>query len=103
MVNGRLAASSPATDTDTILYTCPANIVASVTLSIARRSVDKDELVRVALMDSAIIGDLVDEDYIEYDSGLTNVSLTISAGESIVVRANASTVSFVLHGFEETL
>lgn len=101
MANGRLAASTPAADTNTLLYSCPASTVATVTLSICRRG-GGTELVRVALMDSTSIGDLADEDYLEYDSEVVELSgIVLSANQSIVVRADAATVSFVLFGFEE--
>jgi len=103
MANGRLGAVSPALDTNTILYTCPATKLATVNVSIARRSTDKAELVRVALMDSISVGDLADEDYLEYDSSVTEITgIILSAGQSIVVRTDTASVSFVVYGFEET-
>ncbi|MAZ56830.1 hypothetical protein CL653_03490 [bacterium] len=102
MANGRLGASSPSADTDTILYTCPASTVATVTVSVARRSSTASEKVRIALMDSTIVGDLANEDYLEYDSTVTEITgIVLSANESIVVRTDAATVSFVAYGFEE--
>lgn len=101
MATGRLGASSPAADTDTLLYTCPASTVASVTVSVARRG-DGSELVRIALMDDATIGNLSNEDYLEYGSSVQEITgLVLGAGQSIAVRTDAATVSFVAFGFEE--
>lgn len=103
MANGRLGAVSPTADTDTILYTCPASTIATVTVSVARRGVNKDEKVRIALMDSTVVGNLADEDYLEYDSDTIEITgIVLSADESIVVRTDAATVSFVAYGFEES-
>lgn len=103
MANGRLGAVSPAADTNTILYSCPSSTVATVSVSVARRSAAKDETVRIALMDSTVVGNLADEDYLEYDSAVTEITgIVLSANESIVVRTSANTVSFVAYGFEES-
>lgn len=102
MAKGRLGAVAPAINTDTILYTCPANTWAVVTVSVGRRSEAKDELVRIALMDSTVVGDIALEDYLEYDSGVIEVTgVLLGAGQSILVRTNAATVSFVAFGAEE--
>lgn len=101
MAIGRLAASKPAADTNTLLYSAPSGQHATATLSIGRQG-DGSELVRVAHIDSTNVGDLADEDYLEYDSNVVEITgIVIGSGESIVVRTDANTVSFVLYGFEE--
>ena len=101
MANGRLAAVKPLANTDTLLYTCPTGQIATVSLSVGRQSTNKDELVRIALVDGLLVA-LAAEDYLEYDSTILSYDkIAMSAGESLIVRADAATVSFVLFGYEE--
>lgn len=102
MANGLLATAKPSSETNTILYTGSAGQLASGSLAICRQGAGS-ELVRVALIDSANVGDLTDENYVVYNSDAIQITgLVVGPNQSIVVYANADSVSFVFWGFEES-
>lgn len=103
-IHGRLGASALAAATDTAAYTVPAGRKATVTVNLCNRSTATT--VRLALVNGGA-GAIATSDYLEYDTALPDSGvlerdrITLSAGQSIVVRAAAATVSAVVWGVEE--
>jgi len=107
MATGRLGAADLAATTDTLLYTVPASTRATVSISLCNRNASTAAL-RIGVVDGTLVGDLADEDYIEYDSSvaangvLERTGIALAADESIVVRSDSASVSAVIWGFEES-
>jgi len=101
-MSGLLGKADLAANTDTQLYTVPADTTATVNINLCNRSADAVS-VRIAIHTDA----LSDADYLEYDSVipprglLERTGLAISSGEILTVRANATGISARVHGFEE--
>jgi len=102
MATGRLGTADLAAATDTLLYTCPADTFAVVTVSLCNRNASSVR-VRMAVGTS---GTPADAEFIEYDSELTGNSviertgLVLSAGQTVIVRSNTINVSAVAVGIE---
>ena len=105
-MSGRLGAADIAAATDTLVYTVPADFVATVSVSMVNRDSEEATSIRIALVDGVLV-DLADEDYIEYDTELCENSViertgvVMAAGESIVVRSLLANVSAVVYGWVE--
>ena len=103
MASGRFGKATPLANTNIDLYTCPAGQVATVTVAVCNRAAS-DAKVSVGVRGA---GAVTDGDWIECDATLPangvieRTGIVLSAGESIVVRANSATVNFRAHGFEE--
>ena len=65
MASGRLGAADLVAATDTGLYTVPASILTTLTVSLVNRNASAVKL-RIAIIDGAL-GALANEDYIEFD------------------------------------
>jgi hypothetical protein len=102
MPSGILGTADLPANTNTVVYTCPANTFTVATLSLCNRST-ATVTVRVALATSGTPG--VSE-YIEYDveigakGVLERSSLVLDATKTIVVEASAISVSAVVYGIE---
>lgn len=102
MANGRLGTADLAANTNTTVYTVPADNFAVVTLSMCNRS-STQRSIRVALAgaDTPTSGE-----YIEYDTSLVGngtlerTGLVLSAGQKIVVFSNSVDVAAVVYGLE---
>lgn len=103
MASGKLGNAALAITTDTTLYTTPAGIVATATVSLCNRGPSD---VRVRLAVAAANAPTVAE-YIEFDASLPaggvleRTGVVCGPGEKIVVRADTANVSARAHGFEE--
>jgi len=101
-MSGLLGKADLAANTDTSLYTVPAQTIATVNLNLCNRSAAAVS-VRIAIH----TGTLTDADYLEYDSVipprglLERTGLAMSSGETLTVRANGTGISVRAHGFEE--
>lgn len=103
MPSGKLGAANLAANTDTLLYTVPASIVATVSIRLCNRGAAPVKL-RVAVGSGVAPADT---DYLDYDAPvpangiLENTGIVLSAGEKLWVRSDTATVSARAHGFEE--
>lgn len=103
MTAGKLGSAALAANTDTALYTVPANVVATVNVSICNRGATTTK-VRLAV--SANTTPEAGE-YLEYETTLPangvleRTCIACSAAEKVVVRADTPNVSVRVHGFEE--
>jgi len=101
-MSGRLGKANLAANTNTDLYTVPADTIATANINLCNRT-DSEITARIAIRN----GDLGDADYLEYDTSipahgvLERSGMVMSAGETIVAYASAAGVSVRVHGFEE--
>lgn len=103
MPSGRLGIADLSANTDTTVYTVPANTLALVDLNLCNRNATA-VTVRVALAAAAAPAA---GEYIEYDATippngvLVRDRLLMEAGLRLVVRSNTNAVSAVVTGYEE--
>jgi len=101
-MSGRLGKADLAADTNTAVYTVPADTVATANINLCNRT-DTAVTVRIAIHE-----DVLDEaDWLEYDAPLPaygvleRTGLALSSGETLTVHASGAGVSVRVHGFEE--
>jgi len=101
-MSGLLGKADLAKNTDTSLYTVPADALATVNLNLCNRTANTRK-VRIIIRS----GTLTNADFLEYDSVmppfglLERTGLALSAGETLTVRADGTGISARAHGFEE--
>ena len=105
MASGRLATvdiTNAATDTQ--LYSCPNNKVASFSISIVNRSNSNTALIRVALTNGTSV---TNDSYVAYDVALypnevyERSGFVMSQGQYVYVRSSTTSVNAVAYGYEE--
>lgn len=102
MATGILGTSDLSANTDTSLYTVPADTYSVVTVSLCNRG-SSTANVRLAVATTATPGA---GEYLEYDTSigpngvLERTGIVADAGKIIVVRANSTDVSAVCYGIE---
>ena len=103
MPSGKLGAADLAANAVTLLYTVPANTVATASVRLCNRGAAQVKL-RVAVGSGAAPAAT---DYLEYDAIvpangiLEDTGIAMSAGEKLWVRSDTVNVSARAHGFEE--
>lgn len=103
MASGKLGAANLVAETDTLLYTVPADKVATVNVRFANRGTAATK-VRLAIGTGA---SPANTDYMTYDQSLPgngiieDTGIVCSAGEKVWARSEAADVSVRVHGFEE--
>lgn len=103
MASGKMGSKRLAANTDELLYTVPANTLATINVMAVNCSTTS-AAVRIAITTAASPGDA---DWIDYDTqlppggGIERSALVLSAGEKVFVRANGLGVTARVHGFEE--
>ncbi len=104
-MSGRLGIADLAATTDTTIYAVPGTKIATVNVSFCNRG-GAAAKIRLAMVDGAV-GDLADEDYLEYDADvpangvLERTGIALSGGETVIARSDVVDVSVRVHGFEE--
>jgi len=105
MASGRLGAVDLAATTNTLVYTVPADTVATVNISMCNRNAIPIA-VRLAHLDGAI-GTIAVEDWIEYDKSINDVlertGVVMSVGSTIVAYSDTANVSVQVWGWEESI
>jgi len=101
-MSGLLGKANLAADTNTAIYTVPADKIATANINLCNRT-DSEITARIAVRN----GPMTDADYLEYDTSipahgvLERSGIVMSAGETIVTYASTAGVSVRVHGFEE--
>lgn len=105
----RLGATVVIANTNTALYTTPALTQAIVSTVVACNMGASDRTFRIAYIDSALIADIANEDYLYYDVTLpagntyiATIGITMAAQHTIMVRASHAEVVFNCYGEEIT-
>lgn len=102
-MSGLLGKAALVADTNTVLYTVPADTVTTLSVLVVNKASDEVKVcVAVGVGSSPL-----DEDYIEFDVSLPQngvlerTSIVCSSGEQIILRANSSGCSVRVNGFEQ--
>lgn len=104
MASGILGQAAPSANTDTTVYTVPANTLSTFSISICNTG-STTFTVRVAIASNATPAA---SEWIEYDASvpvsgvLERTGIVAHAGERVVVRVTAATAAITVFGFEET-
>jgi hypothetical protein len=102
MATGKLAAIDITAGTNEELYECPADTFAVVTVSVCNRG-STSANIRISLAET-FPG--TNADFIEFDTALPangvieRTGVVVAAGQKIIVRSSAASVSFVIYGIE---
>jgi hypothetical protein len=102
MASGKLGSAALAADTDTTIYTCPAETTAVVNVNLCNRG-GLGATVRVSIGAASP----AEADYVEYGAVipaggvLERSGLVVGAGEVLVARANTGDVAVRAFGYEE--
>lgn len=102
MATGKLAAVNMTAGTETLIYECPEDTFAVVTVSVCNRSTSSSDI-RMALTNElpAAVAD-----FIEFDTSLPargvleRTGVVLAAGQKISGRSSSANVSFVVYGIE---
>ena len=103
MASGRLGTATLAANTDTVVYTVPAGMVATLNVSVVNRG-DTLAAVNVAVSTSgaAAAADYIESGAIVPGHGvLERSAVVVGAGERVIVRSTTANCSVRVHGFEE--
>ena len=105
MANGRLAAVTPAENTDTLLYQVPSSSTASITVVICNTN-DSLADIRLSIENSAAVGIAV-TNCIEFNTPITLYSsferggLVLGSQQKLFCRSSISDVNFIAYGYSE--
>ena len=104
MANGRLAAATPAANTDTLIYQVPSSLTASVIVSITNcGSVDSN--VTLSIENSASVG-IATTNCIEYSTSVLSYStherggIVLSNQQKLFGKSTNANVNFIVYGYE---
>lgn len=102
-----LGQANPSANTDTSLYTAPANTSAVCSTLVICNQAATGATFRIAIRQNGAA--LAAQQYLSFDSPINandsitlTIGMSLAAGDIVSVRANSSTVSFNLFGSELT-
>lgn len=104
MANGRLAASSPAANTETLLYQVPSSLTASISISACNTNASSAKI-RISLDTSSAVG-IATTNCIEFNSTipasntLERGGIVLSNQQKIFCYSDLGGVNFVVYGYE---
>lgn len=105
MANGRLAAVTPAINTDALVYQVPSPSTASIIVSVTNCNAF-DSNVRLSIENSSAVG-IATTNCIEYDvkvaanSTFERGGVVLASQQKLFGRASSANVNFVVYGYEE--
>lgn len=105
MASGRLGTARLAADTDTVIYTVPADTLATVNINAVNVGT-ATSIVKIAISttNTADSGDYFEISSLQASGGVVErTGIMMSAGERVVVRADTVTVDVRVHGIEESI
>jgi hypothetical protein len=103
MANGRLAAITPAANTNTLLYTSPAG-TASLAITVCNTGTSTTNI-RISIENSGAVG-LARTNCIEYDTAISANSvlerggIILANGQNLYCRSSLTNVNFIVYGYE---
>lgn len=105
MASGTLGVAALAANTNTTVYTVPANRLGSLNISVTNRAAT------TAIVDVAIstTGTPANSEYIEFGVAipgtgiLERTAIVAEAGKNVVVRSTGASTSVRVHGYEEVV
>jgi Fe-S cluster assembly scaffold protein SufB len=105
MAGGKLGSAALAAATYTVVYTVPANKIATLNVAVVNRG-GADAEVRVAITTEAAtpaVADFIEFDAVVPGEGgiLERTALVAGSGEKIMVRASTADVTVRVHGLVE--
>lgn len=104
MANGRLAASSPAANTETLLYQVPSSLTASISISACNTNGGSAKI-KISIDSSAAVG-IATTNCIEFNSSIPASStlerggLVVANQQKIFCYSDIGGVNFVVYGYE---
>lgn len=105
MASGRLGTAKLAADTDTVVYTVPADTLATVNVNCCNTGTAAALVnIAIATTDVPADGDTFELATLRAAGGVVErTGIMLSAGERVVVRADTATVDVRVHGIEEAV
>ena len=104
MANGRLAASSPAANTETLLYQAPSATTSSISISACNTNAVAAKI-KISLETSAAVG-IATTNCIEFNSSIPATStlerggIVVSNQQKVFCYSDLGGVNFVVYGYE---
>lgn len=101
IATGKLGSANVGAAANTLIYTCPANTIATLNVRVCNRNTTSAK-VRVGIGANPP----GTADYIEYDAPIPgngimeDTAIVVSAGENVVVYSDLANISVRVHGFE---
>lgn len=105
MASGRLAAVTPAANTDTTLYQVPASTTGSIAITVCNTNAASTSQIRLSIENSTAVG-IATTNCIEYDTNIGSYSsferggIVLGSQQKIFCRSSAANVNFIVHGYE---
>lgn len=105
MATGRLGAADLAANTDTVVYQCPTEAFAAVSVNICNRS-NLSALISIAVSQAETADP---SDHVEYETVLSargtleRTGIVLAADQYLIVRSNSVNVNAVVYGYEAEL
>ena len=103
MASGRLGKARLAANTDTVIYTVPASMLATVNINACNMGATAATVTfAIAATDAPANGDYYDMSILQASGDIVErTGLLLTAGERVIARATTASVDVRVHGTEE--
>lgn len=104
MANGRLAAVTPSSSTDTVVYQVPASTTGSIAVTVCNTNSIAGQI-RLSIENSAAVG-IASTNCIEYDTSISATSvlerggIVLGSQQKLFCRSSISGMNFIVYGYE---
>lgn len=105
MAVGRLGTARLAANTDTVVYTVPSGMQASISVNAVNMGAS-DAILKIAisLSDTVSAGDYIEMSTLEANGDIVERSaIILSAGERVIVNSTMGNIDIRVHGVEEAV